>query len=141
AALDDGGATAHEDVGDLEVGERTLLLVIRVVDVPHGLRRLRFVLRRLHRRGEQQRAEDARAAARPPLRHLVDGLTRVALAGRDLVDGEDREVAPEAGLRAIGIVEAARLALYRLARADGVSDRLSHPSGLCAQGLGRPTAR
>ena len=104
-ALDDGGAAAHEQVGDLETGERAALGVIAVVGVPDLLCRGGRIVRRLGRGGDQQRPEHARPPPRPPLRHLVDRLAGVALDGRHLIHRQDRKVDLQAGRRALGVGE------------------------------------
>ena len=120
--LDERSAAAHEDVRDLEVPERPLLLVVGVVDVPHRFRRLGGVGGCLRAGGQECRAKHARAAPRPPLGHLVDGLAGVPLDGGDLVYGHDGEVHLEARLRAARIAEVNGLDGHRTRRPDRTSD-------------------
>ena len=114
-ALDDGGAAAHEQVGDLEMTERAPALVVAVVGVPHPLGGGRRIGRRLRRGGDQQRPEHARPPARPPLRHLVDRLAGVALDGGDLIHRQNRKVDLQAGGRPVGIGKVDRRKRRRLA--------------------------
>ena len=103
--LDDGGAAAHEQVGDLEPGERAARLVIAVVGVPDPLGGRGRIVRRLGRGGDQQRPKHARPAPRPPLRHLVDRLAGVPLDGRHLIHRQDRKIDFQAGRRALRVGE------------------------------------
>ena len=113
-ALDDGGAAAHEQVGYLEMRERAPLPVIAVVGVPHPLGRVRRIVGRPGRGGDQQRPEHAGPAPRPPFRHLVDRLAGVALDGGDLIDRQNRKVDLQAGRRPAGVGKVDRRQRRRL---------------------------
>ena len=129
-ALDEGGAAAHEDVGDLEVLEGAEFLVILVIIVPDGLGGLGRVVGGAGRRGKEERAEHARATAGPPLGELIDRLAGVALDDGDLVHRQDREVDLEASLGACRVGKIDSVDPGKLAGVDGVAHGLGEALGL-----------
>jgi hypothetical protein len=93
-------------------------------ETPPRKRRVRFVFRSLGGRRDQHRAEHAGATPRPPLRHLVNRLARVAFNDRHLIDGQDREIHLQASFGAIRVVEIDGFKRDRLACTDGFGDFL-----------------
>src|SRR5262249_4118029 len=76
--LDQRCATTHKNIKYAQLSESPRLLVVAVVMVPYPLCSLGRIARRFCGSSDKMDAEATGTPARPPLGHLIDGLTGIA---------------------------------------------------------------